>query len=270
MISSIQLGKLRDIIQKYSDVLMELTVGGGKSDNNKLLRKLGVPRELRGLVTTSYQYGKLSTVLDKRLDELTEEEIEELIEELKFLPSQARAVEYANTQAGNFITNLNSKLHTSIVNGLLDRGIQGILSEGLEENRTRSEVARMLREYTEDYARDWNRVAHTEMWNAKLYGEVSSIINNESPLTKEGGRTMVFKRPAGNACNHCKKLYLEDDGLTPKLFVLNDLIANGTNKGRKSSDWLAVVGTVHPNCMCTISIMPPGCHFDELGQIELD
>jgi hypothetical protein len=48
-------------------------------------------------------------------------------------------------------------------------------------------------------------------------------------------------------CKHCKRLHIGPDG-QPRIFKLSDLEANGTNVGRKASEWKAVVGTVHPHC----------------------
>lgn len=252
---------------------MTLMVGGGKP-SPQLLKKLGVPKRLHDLVSTAYQVGKLEkTLVDIDWNNLDLPEFEKALSKATMTSAQKKALEFAKVNAGQRITALNNTMTTMVTNVLTQQsmsqlqGIQYIIGQGLSTAQSRGEVARILRDFTGDWKRDWNRVAHSEMWEAKLQGEVMSILDNESPLTQDGGDTIVFKRPAHNACNQCKKHYLESDGVTPKLFRLQDLIANGSNVGRKTADWLPTVGILHPNCMCTLNIMPEGFTFDSMGQI---
>lgn len=115
--------------------------------------------------------------------------------------------------------------------------------------------------------RDLHRLAHTEMWSAKCNGEVDAILNNESPFTNEGAEAIVYIKPSKNACNKCKQLYLETDGTTPREFRIADLIANGSNYGKKQADWKACIPPLHPNCMCPINIKPKDTEFDSQGNL---
>ena len=127
-----------------------------------------------------------------------------------------------------------------------------------------------LREKTNDWERDWHRVAHTEMWSAKCQGEVEAILQGESPFSNDKGDTEVYCKPGPNACPKCKQMYLERDGVTPKVFKLSQLISNGSNYGKKQADWKPCVPPLHPNCMCPLSIKPKNTKFDEQGNLELD
>ena len=115
--------------------------------------------------------------------------------------------------------------------------------------------------------RDWHRVVNTEVWDAKLQGETNAILSGNSPFSSDKEETMVYKRPAPDCCPVCKKLYLEKDGVTPKVFKLADLLSNGTNFGRKQGDWVATLGTVHPNCQCTLNVKPKDTKFDKDGNL---
>lgn len=56
---------------------------------------------------------------------------------------------------------------------------------------------------------------------------------------------------SGN-CRFCINLYLTSGiGSEPKLFKVSELMANGTNIGRKTKDWKpTLLLPVHPNCRC--------------------
>lgn len=64
-------------------------------------------------------------------------------------------------------------------------------------------------------------------------------------------------------CKHCKKAYLMEDEVTPRVFRLSDLKANGSNYGLKTADWVPTLGSLHPNCRCSLSEIPQGFGFKE-------
>ena len=65
-------------------------------------------------------------------------------------------------------------------------------------------------------------------------------------------------------CKHCIRLYTTNGiGSKPKIFKLSELQGNGTNIGRKSAEWLAVVGSTHLNCRCTLNEVPQGFEWNE-------
>lgn len=114
----------------------------------------------------------------------------------------------------------------------------------------RGELGRRL----DMYEQDLDRIASTELQDVENEGAARGILN------KHGGDASVCKIPNPKACQKCRELYVDGDG-NPKVFRLVDLIANGTNVGRKREDWLAVVGTTHPWCACVLRRIPPGMEW---------
>jgi hypothetical protein len=185
-------------------------------------------------------------------------------------------MEYLKAKTQLSIDNLTQKMTSAVVTSALQdqlgmyQAVGKVIPEAVGNNTERYKVIQQLRELTNDWERDWHRVAHSEMWDAKVQGEANAIIDGESPVSKKGTETMVFKRPAPNACNKCKQLYLESDGVTPKLFKITELQANGSNYGKRQADWKPTLGILHPNCMCPLSVMPDGYKFDSSGQLTPD
>lgn len=116
-----------------------------------------------------------------------------------------------------------------------------------------------------DWSRDWRRVARTEMAHAHAHGALSAMLQShpENDGRKPGEplrvpKVLAFKIPqavrrkAGRLwapCDHCYRIWYADDR-TPRLYPLDQIIANGDNVGRAAADWVATVGPTHPNDLC--------------------
>lgn len=267
-----QINQIKSIISDHMEVLMQLTTGDGHP-SPALLKKLRLPKGITDLITTSYQYGRLGVLQGKDLSNMSTEDVKKLMRNLKLTPAQKRSIEHAKVKAQQSIDSITQRITSSVVTMAVQSdlsmwdAVREIIPAAMENDTPRYKVIQQLREKTGDMNRDWHRVAHTEMWDAKVQGEAEAILNNESPLSKQGADTLVYKKPAPNACAKCKQLYLEKDGITPRVFKLSELVAYGTNYGKKQADWVPTVGTLHPNCMCPLSVMPPNTKFDSQGNL---
>ena len=260
------------IIKDHVDVIRKLITGKG-APPPALMKRLNLPENITDLITTAYKYGKFQMINRRFSETLSDYELNRLVQNVKLTANQVKALEYVEMHTGENITALGAKITSDIVPALVNadlsqlQGIRMVVSAGILETESRGKVAQGLRDLSGDWDRDWDRVAQTEMWNAKLYSEAQTILDGTSAFSDKGGDTLVFKRPASYACNQCKRLYLEADGKTPRLFRLTDMMAYGTNAGLKTADWNPVFGTMHPNCGCPFAVMPDGAAFDENGRI---
>lgn len=270
-----QIRQIKNIIEEHMNVIMRLAIGDTEV-SPQMLKKLGIPKSVSNLITDSYKYGKLSVVTNKNLSKMSPQEVDSLIKRLKISTRQQKSMEYLKVKTQLSIDSLTQRMTSAVVTSALQsqlsmyQAIGKVVPNAIKESTDRYKVIQQLRDLTQDWERDWHRVAHSEMWDAKVQGEANAIIDNESPISKKGKDTMIFKRPAPNACNKCKQLYLESDGITPKLFKITELQANGSNYGKKQSDWKPTLGILHPNCMCPLSVMPDGYKFDNSGQLTPD
>lgn len=270
-----QMRQIKKIIEEHMNVIMKITIGDTQV-SPQILKKFGVPKSISNLITDSYKYGKLTTVANKNLAKMSPQEVNDMLKKLKVSTRQQKSIEYMKAKTQLSIDNLTQRMTSAVLTSALQnqlgmyQAIDKVVPNAIKEGTDRYKVIQQLRELTNDWERDWHRVAHTEMWDAKVQGEANAIIDNESPVSKKGRDTTVFKRPAPNACNKCKQLYLESDGITPRLFKITDLQANGSNYGKKQADWKPTLGILHPNCMCPLSVMPDGYKFDASGQLTPD
>ena len=146
---------------------------------------------------------------------------------------------------------------------VLDREAKEALGETIPEKAVSSwqQFASELHHTMEDKARDWQRLAYYELNDAAKQGQAHRLLEDGDP------DKLVYKVPLTTACAQCKHSYLLADQKTPKLFRLQDLMANGTNIGRKaapvkggkvvlggrtdgSETLKPVCGLMHPWCAC--------------------
>lgn len=267
-----QIRQIKDIINNHMGILGQIMVGEG-NPSSALVKKLGLPKELTSLVTTAYKYGKLSILQGKDLSTMSAAEVQNLMRKIKLTPSQQQSVNQMKLKAQTNLDSLSQRITSTVVNSALQsdlqmwQAIKEVIPSAIQNDTPRYKVIQMLREKTGDMNRDWNRVVHTELWDAKLQGEAEAILDNKSPLSLQGAETLVYKKPAPTACPKCKQLYLESDGVTPRVFKISELMANGNNYNKKQADWKPTLGTLHPSCMCTLNVKPPDTEFDSQGNL---
>jgi len=172
-----------------------------------------------------------------------------------------------DTDAGKILVDADDKLRRKRLTT-----IRREVTRGVDERSTAQEVARHIRNATKNLKRDWLRIAHTEMHSAME--EAKAIVLAHRSADRD---PRVYKRPHPDACSFCVLLYLRPDKVTPRVFKLSEILANGSNVGRKANrpsktgksrtEWKATMGAVHPFCRCSLSILPPGMGFNARGQM---
>lgn len=188
------------------------------------------------------------------------------------------AVAIAEQQAASYITQFGEHLATDAANVALKRNRKLVHDMAVKFHEHRLGATRLNEEAPErtvdtwqglkselyhtmdDRARDWDRIAYCETYDAKRQGEALAL------LDKYGAGQLVYKSPLTSACAQCKHLYLTAAN-TPKLYLLKDMLALGNNVGRKplptkagqvvaterpdgAEGYQAVAGLVHPWCEC--------------------
>jgi len=281
ILSEKQLKEIAEIVDKHVGVMVHAISGVGNVDK-QLLKKLGIPENATTLIKNAYVLGKIIQMMgEDSVKHMTYDDLKDKAKRVALTKTEQNSLAYAEQNAAQYVTALGHKMSTNVTTKIVGASKQANLiafqrnlikdkvAEAILNRDTRGKLASELYHSLEDWNRDWKRVAHTELWNAKLQGEVVSILQGDTiHKNTKGGETQVFRRPAPDACKHCKRLYLEADGVTPKVFVLAELIGNGDNVGKKTIDWQPTTHTTHPNCTCPIAVLPEGFGFDELGNLE--
>lgn len=252
----------------------------------KGLVKTGGKERSRSMVSlaAAHEIGVLAAKLgEKDMAKLSDKEFWDYVKHAppNLSPHEREAIAAARDKVGQCITGLRDKMTSEfrraaheadakVRRGLLTT-VRREAAAGILRKKSVQEIAAALRRKTKDTKRDWLMIAHTEVHNALEEGKANAILN----AMPAGSDPLVFKRPRPDACAYCKVLFL--DGNKPRVFRLSDLAANGTNqsrrakrptlKGKNATEWLPVLGAVHPWCQCQLHVMPDGFEFDKNGEL---
>ena len=260
-----KLREIQKIIDKYIKVLQQLPSGG--TIDPAMARRLGIPKDLKPLVEDAYKSGRLKGRTKARISkEILEQFFEELTPKGKDFTS-IHAMEVEQDRALVLEKAKSRITRASIEN--LKRDFKVLETVFGEQTLPKRKMSSILREITKDVRQDLDMVVRAETVNTQQHAIAHEILEGTSPYSNLGSDSSVFKRPNPDACDHCKKHYLEKDGRTPKVFKLSELIENGTNYGKKVGAWQPVLGIMHPHCECQVSVLPEGTEFDEHGQIKI-
>lgn len=191
-------------------------------------------------------------------------------------PAQREAWIQARTRAGEYARGLGNKVSEEMetlvaevwdedaVVGPVDEDLRIETREAIREEtadaiahgRTADELARRLAHRTGDWARDWRRIAATELQGAYSDGVVIDA------LRYDGDDARVARIPEPGACKQCRRHYLDDNG-KPRIFRVADLLENGTNVGKPQDQWRPTIWPLHPNCECATERVPMGLTFND-------
>jgi hypothetical protein len=138
------------------------------------------------------------------------------------------------------------------------QAIRDLTAQAIEKRWTPEKLASELGHKTQEWSRNWNRIAATELQNAHNEGVAITALRND------GTEARVARIPESNACADCKRLFLDGEG-KPLIWPLAELLANGTNVGKPRADWLPVLTVVHPRCRCSVFALPPGTKLNAKG-----
>jgi hypothetical protein len=154
------------------------------------------------------------------------------------------------------LKNLDNRIRSDVegsINGWLARSeYENIIKEeiiaGVAQRKALTNIVSDIGHRTGDWSKDLGRIVDTEMNNIFQQGRAVTIAE-----ANKGKDPWVYKDVYAGACRHCIALYTTKGlGSEPRLFRLSELIANGSNIGRKVGDWKGTVTGIHPFCRCLL------------------
>lgn len=125
---------------------------------------------------------------------------------------------------------------------------------------------------------DVDAIFREQMRKAK--SAMRAIAEAEATKMRNAGALMNISRLAANmgeddpmvffivvkddvTCEECKRLHLQDDGVTPKVWRLSELSQGYHKRGANSP---SVFG-LHPHCRCALTYLSQGFGFNEKGRL---
>lgn len=250
--------KIQQIIKRYSALLRYLVLGPtavSRSELKSLIRfGLIEKRHIKFTLGDAYLDAHLQMLRRKSRKSVRNYTLKQIRRNAgQFID---KFVEKQSTELGSIVSN-ELLTHTHKMRD----ATKDELTQGLLNKRTNNEIARRLRKRTKDYGKDWDRVVTTELARAQNLGTFDAIVENN--VDKKQTEIYVYKTGPHDVktCKYCKKFWFLSDAVTPKVYKLSELVANGSNMGKKAADWKATVDITHPNERHYLQELPIGFGF---------
>lgn len=100
-------------------------------------------------------------------------------------------------------------------------------------------------------------ILDSETATAKNIGLMDGISRINAHLGIEDPRVYFIVVHDNELCDECKHIHLLDDGLTPRLWLLSEVLQGYHVRGVDAPS----VGGLHPHCRCTMATLMPGYGF---------
>lgn len=210
-------------------------------------------------IFTSFHFGLLSDTLKGigEVENITYQDLFDYISNGDYIPLTQQELATLNsikTQSLSSLRSSNNRIFQDINNVLHDNSrktqeefIRKEIEQGVRNKKTTREIANEIAHKTGDWSRDFDRIVQYTSQTAYEHGKAAAI------QRQYGEDVYVYKKVYEGACKHCIRLYLTKGlGSAPKIFKLSQLIANGSNIGRKVADWLPTLDPIHPYCRCSL------------------
>lgn len=116
-----------------------------------------------------------------------------------------------------------------------------------DKEKAQGHLGHALTDTVKEWRNRWKMIVDTELARASNYGAMDAILHtNKDKMPEE---IVVYKVGPhdGNVCDECRSFWFWDDGVTPRVYTMSELISGGSNLGRKRRDWKPTVDNTHPN-----------------------
>jgi hypothetical protein len=115
-----------------------------------------------------------------------------------------------------------------------------------DKDAAKKYLGHALNDTVHEWRNRWRTIVDTELARASNYGAMDAILHNNPSKNPE--EILVYKVGPmdGAVCDECRKFWFHD-GNTPRVYRMSELIAGGSNLGRKRKDWKPTVDNTHPN-----------------------
>lgn len=268
--------QIKEIIRKHHTAFVVRAFGVDTVPKSVLeeLKKLGVVKDdAETHLDDAYLYGQALAVLEQaKTTKLTAEQVRQFVAKnpVPLTPQEKAAAQTARLTGASYVVGLGNTIEKETGQLLIeaDHELREKLREkiadktalAIEARKTAKQLKSDLGHAMQDWTRNLDRIAITELHNAQQQGFADGV------KKRYGGEARVAIRPMPDACAHCKRLHLGPDG-QPRIFKLSQLAPPGANVKKPASQWVPCVGALHPHCQCQLVRVPENWGFDKDGSL---
>jgi hypothetical protein len=212
-------------------------------------------------VTYSYQFGKLEASVSNKniLKKLNVEQYKKLVDSDKKLFNITAQDKYnikiAKQQLYNDIQRLAGAIKADLQQNLIEASKTQKEDIGKKSlgKKVLQVINKKLKEANPTYEKRFGVISGYNMHSSFQEGISAQI------LATKGQNAKIYFTVHPDACEYCVRVYLKAGrNSPPKVFILKNVIANGSNIGRKAKQYKPSVQPLHPNCRCKMNVLPNG------------
>lgn len=130
-----------------------------------------------------------------------------------------------------------------------------------DKDKHKKYLGNALEGVVDNWRNRWKMIVNTELGRASQYGAMDAILHNNKGKTAEDITVYKVGPHDGATCDHCYRFWFLDDRVTPRVYKMSELMANGTNIGKKQREWKPTVDSTHPNERHLLQELRPGFGF---------
>lgn len=256
-----------------TDVLTE-------AELSSLKESIGIP-PASNAAERFYVLGRLKAILGpKKYANLTREALQSYLDSMDFSTMDAVALDQVKLKVSQHVRSVAQDVVAGVYGAIVNETNRSISAASIEQEITdqviqalyqgdsfttlTSKLSSMVKE---NHEAKWEMVSRTELHRAKVTGIAQAIVQKQGPMAAgDGPDSLVSIVPHPGTCLDCAKHYLDSSG-NPKVFVLRDLLTNGSNAdpgvvhSKKSgihTHWKTTLPPLHPHCACDVHFIPSG------------
>jgi hypothetical protein len=154
---------------------------------------------------------------------------------------------YADKAAQQLTSDLVGRIEAGIMpftNREEGKNVYGLLRD---KEAAQKHLGQALNDTVTEWRNRWKMICDTELARASNYGAMDAILHSNQNKAPE--EILVYKVGPhdGAVCDECRRFWFWDDGVTPRVYLMSELIAGGSNIGKKRRDWKPTIDNTHPN-----------------------
>ena len=219
-----QLHEIRELIRAHHSAFIANTIGPEAVAPEVLeqLSERGMIDVEIATIEDAYLYGHALAAADNpAVSKMSLEEFKQWVRRnpIPLTDQERRAIDFAKHQAAQYAVGLGNRVDTQTGQLLIEADrqleqqrrseIQTATAEAIAQRKSVKELVSDLKWKTQDWARDWDRIAVTEKHNAMQHGMADHYIK------RYGDGVRVFKRPTPDACFIAGTLVTTGRGYVP-------------------------------------------------------
>ena len=175
---------------------------------------------------------------------------------------------YANKAGQQLETDILGQLESQIMPFVDRQEGKNIYDLLRDKDIHKKYLGNALKDKVEGWQNRWKVIVKTELARASNFGAVDAIFENSKDKSPDEVYVYKIGPHDGATCEPCFRFWFASDRISPKVYKMSELIANGSNHGRKQRDWLPTIDLTHPNGRHLLVELSPGFGFDSNGSLQ--